>query len=100
FHTLDGRHFIAHQADNVGFWSDKNKTAVFDLFSKIRVLGEKALAGVNANSVGNFSGGNNRRAIEIAFGRGGGADADRLVGEANVHQVLVGLGVHGHGLDA
>jgi hypothetical protein len=44
--------------------------------------------------------GDDRGDVEVALGAGGRADADRLVGLAQVERIGVGRGVDGHGLDA
>jgi hypothetical protein len=38
--------------------------------------------------------------VQVTVGASRRSDTDVLVGEADVQRVLVGLGVHGHGLDA
>ena len=49
---------------------------------------------------GDLGGADDRRHAQIAVGAARRADADVLVGEADVQRVLVGLGVDGDGLDA
>jgi hypothetical protein len=41
-----------------------------------------------------------RRHVQIALAAPRRPDADVFVGEAHVQRVLVGLRIHGHGLDA
>ena len=50
--------------------------------------------------VGDLGRADDRRNIQIAARALGRTDADRLVGETHVQAVAVGLGVHGHRLDA
>ena len=38
--------------------------------------------------------------MQVALRRPGGADADRLIGEAHVHQIGIGAGVHSDRFDA
>ena len=49
---------------------------------------------------GDFRRADDRRHVQVAVGAARRADADVLVGEADVQRVLVGLRVDGHGLDA
>jgi hypothetical protein len=50
--------------------------------------------------VGDFSGADYLRDVEVAFAAARRADADGFVGEADVERVAVGLGVDGDGFDA
>ena len=54
---------------------------------------------MNRIGAGDFRGTDDRRHVQIAVPARGRADADVLVGEADVERVLVGLGIDGHGLD-
>jgi hypothetical protein len=49
---------------------------------------------------GLLAGGDDLVHRQVGFLRRRRADADRLVGHGHVHRVLVGLGIHGDGLDA
>ena len=68
--------------------------------SEVGVLGQKAVAGMNRVGAGDLGGADDRRNVQVAVGAGRRADADVLVGEADVERVLVGLGVYRDGLDA
>ena len=48
---------------------------------EVRVLREKAVAGMDRLHVGDLGGADDARDLEVAFGRRRRADADRLVGE-------------------
>jgi hypothetical protein len=49
-HRGDRRHFVAHQADGVGFRADEDKAGAFNLLSKVGVLREEAITRVNATA--------------------------------------------------
>ena len=48
---------------------------------------------------GDFGGGNDRGVVQVAFGGRRRADAHGMVGQAHVHGIGIGGGVHRHGLD-
>ena len=73
--------------------------AVHDL-GELRVLGEKAVAGMDGVGAGDLGGGDEARDLEVGVARRRGADADVVVGEADVQRLAVGLGVDGDRLDA
>ncbi|MNY35824.1 hypothetical protein D3C86_1702610 [compost metagenome] len=55
---------------------------------------------MDRRGAGDFGGADDRRNIQVGQGAGRRADAHRFVGQAQVHQVAVGGGVHRDGLDA
>ena len=65
-----------------------------------RVLREEAVAGMDRVGAGDLAGGEDRGDVEVAVLGGRRADADALVGEADMHGVGVGGGMDGDGLDA
>src|SRR5690606_2624093 len=99
-HGVLGRHLVAHQADGLRAWADEHETRLLDALGKVRVLGQEAVAGVDCLGVGDFGGRDDGRHVEVALRGGRGADADRLVGQADVLGLGVGGGMHGDGLDA
>ena len=64
------------------------------------VLRQKTVAGMDRLHIGDFGGGDDAGDVEIAFGRRGVADADRLIGQLEIGGVLVGGGIDDGGLDA
>ena len=50
--------------------------------------------------IGHFHGADNRRNIQITIGGTRGADADRFIGEADMHQIFVRAGVNGNRPDS
>ena len=67
---------------------------------ELGVLGEKAVARVDRVGAGDLGGGDQARNVEIRLARRRRADADVVVGEANVERLAIGLGVHGDRLHA
>ena len=69
-------------------------------FGKARVLRQEAVAGMHGVGAGDLAGGQNGRDVEIAVLGRRRADAHALVGEAHMHGVGVGGGMHRHGRNA
>ena len=97
---LLGRDLVAHDLDMLGLGADPLDIMGLDDFGEMRVFGEEAVAGMDRVGAADFGGGDDRRDRQIAVGGGRRADADRLVGEPDVHRVGIGGAVHGDGLDA
>jgi hypothetical protein len=72
----------------------------FDDLGEARILGEKAVAGVDGVGMADLGRRDDRRDVEIGFRRRRRADADRLIGEADVHRVGVGGRMDRDGADA
>ena len=79
---------------------DKGDVVLFEDLGEAGILGEEAVAGMHRVGAGDLAGRHDGRNIEIAVLGGWAADADALVGEADMHGVGVGRGVHGDGGDA
>ena len=95
-----GRHLVAHQADGIGFRTDEGKAGFLDLLGEVGVFSQKAVARVNRRGAGNFSGRDDCRNVQVRQVGWCRTDADGFVRQAQVHQFLVGSGVHRDGLDA
>ena len=65
-----------------------------------RILGEKAVARMDGVGAGDFAGRHDRRNVEIALARRRGPDANALVGELDVHRLLVRGRIDGDSGDA
>ncbi len=91
---------VAHHADDLGARADELDVARLADFGELRRLGEEAVARMDGINVGDFGGGDDRGDVQVALRRGGGADADGLVGEAHVQRVAVGGRMHRDRLDA
>lgn len=61
FHGGDRGHFVAHQADSVGFRADEDKAGALNLLSKVGVLREEAIPRVNCYRAGDLSGADDSR---------------------------------------
>ena len=79
FHGGDRGHFVAHQADGVGFRADEDKAGALNLLSKVGVLREEAIPRVNCYRAGDLSGADDSRDVQIAFYGRSRTDADRLI---------------------
>ena len=99
-HRLPGGGFLAHEPCDLGRRPDELDIGGAADFGEVGVFAEQAVARVNGIDVGDLSGGDHGGDVEIAFGGARGADADGLVGEANVERVAVGLAVDRDGADA
>jgi hypothetical protein len=66
---------------------------------ELGVLGEEAVAGMDGVGAGDLGGGDDARNLEVRIARGGRADADVVIGKADVQGLAVGLGIHGDRLD-
>ncbi len=72
----------------------------FDDLGELGVLGKEAVARMDRVGAGDFGGRDDRGDVEIAVGGRRRADADRMVGQADMHRVGIGGRMHRHGLDA
>ena len=79
FHRGDRRHFVAHQADGVGFRADEDKARAFNLLSKVGVLREETITRVNRDRASDFGGADDSRDVQIAFYGRSRANTDRLI---------------------
>ena len=95
-----GRYLVTHDPDGLGGGPNENKAAVFHLFGKIGVLGQKSVARVDAVGIGDFRNADDGRNVQVALGRGRGTYANRLVRQAHVLEFPVSLGVNGPSLSA
>ena len=95
-----GLDLVAHQADVLGLGADELHAVLGQDFGKARVLRQEAVAGMHGVGAGDLAGRQNRRDVEIAVLRRRRADAHALVGEAHMHGVGVGGGMHRDGRNA
>jgi hypothetical protein len=91
---------VAHRGHRVVLGPDENDAALFQPTRELRVLRQEAIARMHGLGAGLLAGGNDLVDGQIGFLRGRRADADRFIGHAHVHGVLVRLGIHGDGGDA
>ena len=91
---------VAHAVDHLGRRTNKRQAILVAVAHKARLLGEKAIAGMNCLSSRLYGTGEHGIVVEVALGKTRAADAIRLVGKLHVQRVRIGRGVDGDGLDA
>ena len=91
-----GRGLVAHLPDLIAGGSDERDVRRHADLGELRVLGEEAVAGMDGVGAGDLGGGDDARDVEVGFARGGGADADVVVGEAHVQRFAIGFAVDRH----
>ena len=84
----------------IGGWADEAQPVLLDDGGELVVLRKEAVTGMNGVRVGDHRRRDDRRNVEIALPRRGRSDADALVGEPDMHRVLVRRRVHRDGPDA
>ena len=89
-----GLDLVAHDAEMLGSRADEDDVVALQNLGKARVLGQEAIAGMDGVGARDLARRHQARDVEIAFGRRRRADAHALVGEAHVHGVGIGGGVH------
>ena len=99
-HGVFGGNLVAHQAYGFGIRADKHKAALFYFFRKIRVFGQKSVAGMDGFRIGHFGGADNGRNIQVAVSRGRRAYAYRLIGQSYMFKVAIRLGMDGDDFNA
>jgi len=95
-----GGRLVSHDADLLRGRPDERDVRRHARLGEFRVLGQESVAGVDGVGASYLRGGDDARDVEVRFARGRGADADVVVGEADVERLAIGFGVHGDGLDA
>ena len=91
---------VAHAVDDLGRGTNKRQTVLVAVAHEARLLGEKAIAGMNCLSSRLYGTGEHGIVVEVALGKTRAADAIRLVGKLHVQRVRIGRGINGDGLDA
>src|SRR5581483_11806226 len=95
-----GLDLVAHDADMLGLRADEMNVVLAQDLGKARILRKESVARMHRVGAGDLAGGEDRGNVEIAFLRRRRADAHALVGEAHMHRVSIGGGMHGDGRDA
>ncbi len=95
-----GLDLVAHAADMLRLGADEGDVVLVEDLGEARILREKAVAGMHRVGAGDLAGGDQGGNVEIAVARRGRADADALIGEADMHGVGVGSRVNRDGGDA
>ena len=100
FHRVACNRFIAHLADDFRRRADKGDIATPADFGKVRVFGQKTVAGVNGVHIGHFGGADDVRHLEVALVGGSRSDTDGLVGHLNMERFRIRLGINCDGTDS
>jgi hypothetical protein len=95
-----GLHLVAHGDDVLGLGPDPDDVVGLDDLGELRVFRQEAVARMDRVGVRDLGGRDDVRDVEVGFRGRGRPDAHRLVGEAHVHGVGIGGGMHRHGADA
>ncbi len=95
-----GRHLVAPRAHRFGRGTDEREAAFRAQPRELGVLGEEAVARMNRVGRGDLGCADDRGDVQVAPVGRGGADAHRLIGEADVKRFGVGFGVDGDRGDA
>ena len=99
-HRLLRGDLVAHQADVLGLRADEDDLVRLHDVGEMRVLGEKAVAGMDRVRARDLAGRDDRRDVEIGLARRRRTDADDFVGEPHMHGVRIGRRMHRDGRDA
>jgi hypothetical protein len=90
----------AHQRDRLGRRADPGQAGVGHRLGELGVLGQEAVPGMDGVGAGAAGGRQDEVGAQVR-GRGRGAgQAHGVIGLCHMRGVRVGVGVHGHGLDA
>ena len=82
-----GLDLVAHDADMLGLGPDPDQVVALDDLGELGVFGQEAVARVDRVGVGDFGRRDDVGDVEIAVLGRRRADADRFVGQADVHRV-------------
>ncbi len=96
---LSRAELVAPRAHRVRTWADEGQPATPDDLRELGVLAQEPVARMNRVRAADLRRADDRRDVQVALLRGRRADADRLVGEANVERVGVRLRVDRHRRD-
>ncbi len=99
-HGGDGGDLVAHETDGLRARTDEDETGALHPLGEIRVLGQEAVARVDGHGVGHLGRADDGRDIEITVAGRRRSDTDGLVGQQDVLQVPVRLGMDRDGADA
>ena len=99
-HCPLGRDLVAHGADDNGRRSDKRDPRRLHSRREFSILRQETIAGMDCLGTGGLGGKQDGRLVEVAAGRGGRADAHRLIGVSHEACVTIGDRMRGDRPDA
>ena len=91
---------VLDRAHRAGRWPDEDEIAVGASLRELRLLGEKAVSGMDGTSAGPLRRRDHLLAVEIALAGGRGPEPHGFVGRLHVQSVRVCVRIDGDGLDA
>ena len=94
---LAGRVLVAEARHGLGRGTDEVDLATAADFVEVRVLGQKAVAGMNRLHVADFGGADHAIDLAVAVGALGRPDAIGLVGQLEIGGASIGFAEDGHG---
>ena len=78
---------VAHRMHRAGRRPDELDLAALAHFGEVRVLGEKTVAGMDRIDVAYFRGAHDAIDLQVTFGTGRCADANRFIGQLDVERI-------------
>ena len=99
-HALPGRRLVAHDGDRLRWGAHERDVDVLTDLGEVRVFRQKAVPGVNGIHPEQLRGAHDVGDVEVGLRCRRRADAERLVGHADVQRMPVGVRVDGYGADA
>ena len=98
-HNVPGGGLGARLSDGVPGGADEGEALPGAGVGKVRIFGQKAIAGVEAVAPGGLGHRQQSLLVQVAVHGPGGADADGLGGQLDMERFRVRLGIGSHGLD-
>ena len=90
---------VAHHRDHLGRWPDESDAGRFTNFREAGIFGKKPIARMDRLRAGDFGSGDDAIHFKVRLLARSGPDADRLVGELDMHRVDIRLGVNSDRFD-
>lgn len=100
FGCFTGADLVAHDFDRFGWRPDEGDASLSDGTSKVGILREESVPGVDGVGPRFFDRIQNRLGVEVALSRGLAAQSEGVVGKSDMKRITVELGVDRNGLDS
>jgi len=94
-----GSGLVSHHRNHGGGWTDKGDAGSLTDFREAGIFRKETIAGMDGIGVSDLGGGDDAIRLEIRFLARARADADRVVGELDMHRIDIGFRVNGNGFD-